>query len=81
MIMNVRLTCVAIVLGCLPAMAEELKLPKQVTPALRAVCETDVRRLCVGANPTVDAVKSCVVARFAELNKRCQFAIASAGLM
>lgn len=80
--MNVRLACVAIVLGCLPAVAEEeLKLPKQVTPALRAACETDVRRLCVGANPTVDTVKSCVMARFSQLNKRCQVAIASAGLM
>lgn len=79
--MNLRLTCVAVFLSCLPAMAEELKLPKQVTPALRAVCETDVRRLCVGANPTVDSVKTCVVARFALLNKRCQIAIASAGLM
>lgn len=79
--MNVRLTCVAVLLGCLPTVAEELKLPKQVTPALRAACEIDVRRLCIGANPTVDTVKSCVMTRFAQLNKRCQIAIATAGLM
>lgn len=61
--------------------AEELKLPKEVTPALRAACETDVRRLCVGPNPTVAKVKSCVMAKFMQLGSRCQISIASAGLM
>jgi len=61
--------------------AEELKLPMEVTPALRAACETDVRRLCLGANPTVDKVKSCVFAKFMQLGKRCQISIASAGLL
>ena len=62
------------------AMAEDYQLPPEVTPALRAACETDVRRLCVGQNPTADKVKSCVAAKFGELGKRCQVQIALAGL-
>lgn len=61
--------------------ADELKLPKEVTPALRAACETDVRRLCVDGSPTVAKVKSCVMAKFMQLGKRCQISIASAGLL
>ncbi len=60
--------------------AGELQLPPEVTPALRSACEGDVRRLCVGANPTVAKVKSCVAAKFRQLGKRCQFQIALAGL-
>lgn len=63
------------------AAAGDLKLPPEVTPRLRAACESDVRRLCVGANPTVAKVKSCVIAKFFKLGKRCQVEIASAGLM
>lgn len=59
--------------------AEEFKLPKEVTPKLRAACETDVRRLCIGANPTVDKVKSCVMSKYFQLGKRCQVELASAG--
>jgi hypothetical protein len=62
------------------ARAAEFKLPPQVTPALRAACEGDVRRLCVGANPTVAKVKSCVFAKFSQFGQRCKMQIALAGL-
>lgn len=63
-----------------PALAaEQFKLPKEVTPKLRAACESDVRRLCIGANPTVDKVKSCVMSKYFQLGKRCQIELASAG--
>jgi len=61
------------------AKAEELKLPPQVTPALRAACESDVRRLCIGRSPTIAKVKRCVAAKFMQLGKRCQIELASAG--
>jgi hypothetical protein len=62
------------------AAAQELKLPPEVTPALRAACESDVRRLCIGENPTVASVRSCVVRRYLELSSRCKVQIAMAGL-
>ena len=62
------------------ASAGEYQLPPEVTPALRAACESDVRRLCIGANPTVAKVKVCVSAKFLQLGKRCQVQIALAGL-
>ena len=68
-------------LAAAPATAEDFKLPPQVTPALRAACESDVRRLCVGRNPTVHKVKLCVMAKFFKLGKKCQSEIKSAGLM
>ena len=58
-----RLTAVvvlALVSASFVAKAEELKLPPEVTPQLRAACEGDVRRLCLGPSPTVAKVKSCV---------------------
>lgn len=61
------------------AKAEKLKLPPGVTPALRAACESDVRRLCIGPNPTFAKVKRCVAAKFSKLGKRCQIELASAG--
>jgi hypothetical protein len=61
------------------ARAEEYKLPPEVTPALRAACEGDVRRLCIGINPTVAKVKSCVAVKFLQLGKRCQIQLALAG--
>ncbi len=61
--------------------AEQFKLPPEVTPRLRAACEGDVRRLCIGDNPTVAKVKSCVMSKFMRLGTRCQKEIASAGLM
>jgi hypothetical protein len=56
------------------------KLPPEVTPALRAACEADVRRLCVRAGSTIEQVKSCVVANYARLGRQCQIEIASSGL-
>lgn len=70
----------AICLAALGAEAEEFKLPPEVTPQLRAACEADVRRLCIGSNPTVAKVKSCVAAKFLQLNRHCQLRIAMAGL-
>ncbi len=65
-----------------PVTAEEtFKLPAQVTPALRAACESDVRRLCVGRNPTVSKVKRCVITKFFQLGQRCRNEIKSAGLL
>ena len=58
---------------------DNFKLPPEVTPQLRAACEQDVRRLCIGRNPTVAKVKSCVARKFMKLGRRCQFALASAG--
>ncbi len=67
-------------LSASPAVAsEQLKLPPEVTPALRAACESDVRRLCIGEAPTFAKVKSCVAAKFFKLGKRCQIELASAG--
>ena len=59
---------------------EEFQMPPEVTPALRAACETDVRRSCFGDNPTLPKVKRCVEQKFSQLGTRCKFAIASAGL-
>lgn len=60
--------------------AEEYQLPPEVTPQLRAACETDVRRLCLGENPTVSKVKACISSKFLQLGKRCQLQITLAGL-
>jgi hypothetical protein len=62
------------------AAAGEYQLPPEVTPAMRSACESDVRRLCIGTNPTVAKVKICVAAKFFQLGKRCQVQIAMAGL-
>lgn len=59
---------------------DKLVLPPEVTPALRAACEIDVRRLCIGENPTVAKVRRCVEQRFSELSMRCRMQIAVAGL-
>ena len=61
------------------ALAEEFKLPPEVTPSLRAACETDVRRLCIGQNPTVAKVKRCVLVKYFQLGKKCQVELASLG--
>jgi hypothetical protein len=61
------------------AVAEEFKMPPEVTPKLRAACETDVRRLCIGANPTVNKVKACVAVKYFQLGKKCQVELASLG--
>lgn len=62
------------------SVAQDYKLPPEVTPALRAACEADVRRLCIGQNPTVSKVKSCVKSKFMQLGRRCQMQITLAGL-
>jgi hypothetical protein len=62
-----------------PAGADELQLPPEVTPSLRAACETDVRRLCIGAQPTVEKVKRCVALKFFQLGQKCQVELASLG--
>lgn len=59
--------------------AESYDLPPEVTPAMRAACESDVRRLCIGQNPTVEKVKACVARKFTQLGRRCQMELASAG--
>lgn len=60
--------------------AEDYQLPAEVTPQMKAACETDVRRLCIGTNPTVAKVKICVAAKFTQLGHRCQIQLAMAGL-
>ena len=60
--------------------ADDYQLPPEVTPALRSACESDVRRLCVGEDPSVSKVKHCIAAKFLQLGKRCQVQIALAGL-
>jgi hypothetical protein len=70
--------CVALAAGPV-AKAEELKLPPEVTPAMRAACESDVRRLCIGRSPSIAKVKRCVAAKFMQLGRRCQIELASAG--
>jgi hypothetical protein len=61
------------------AVAEDLKLPPEVTPQLRAACESDVRRLCIGQNPTVAKVKRCVFSKYFQLGRKCQVELASLG--
>lgn len=60
--------------------ADTYQLPPEVTPALRSACEGDVRRLCIGEDPSVSKVKRCIAAKFLQLGKRCQMQIALAGL-
>lgn len=60
--------------------SDDLKLPPEVTPSMRQACETDVRRLCISSNSTVETVRQCVLSKFMKLGKRCQYEIAMAGL-
>lgn len=74
------LTGLSMLATCTAVSAEQdYKLPPEVTPQLRAACESDVRRLCIGANPTVAKVKVCVASKFLQLGKRCQLQLAIAG--
>lgn len=79
--MRVVITLAASVLmvGIATASAEP-QLPPEVTPALRAACEADVRRLCITDGSTVQTVRQCVMAKFFELGPRCRKQIALAGL-
>lgn len=73
--------CVSVgLLATIAVAGEDIQLPPEVTPALRAACEPDVRRLCMGDNPTVAKVKACVAAKFSQLGRRCQMQIALAGM-
>ena len=80
--MNMRTVVALVAFGFAgPALAgDDFKLPPEVTPAMRAACETDVRRMCVKPGATLDSVRDCVLAHFMRLGKRCQLEIASAGL-
>ncbi len=60
--------------------SDEIKLPPEVTPSMRAACEPDVRRLCITPGATLDSVRSCVLSKFMRLGRRCRIEIASAGL-
>jgi hypothetical protein len=73
-------SCVAAFWLSASARAEDYQLPPEVTPQIRSACETDVRRLCIGENPTVEKVKNCVAAKFTQLGHRCQMQLAMAGL-
>ncbi len=78
--LRTRVLVLSAVLAAGPAYAvEELKLPPEVTPSMRAACESDVRRLCIGRSPTIAKVKRCVMAKFMKLGRRCQMELASAG--
>jgi hypothetical protein len=74
---RVVVLCAALSAGPVAA-AEQLKLPPEVTPSMRAACESDVRRLCIGRAPTIAKVKRCVTAKFSQLGRRCQIELASA---
>lgn len=76
-----KVTAVAVISAAFvaPVSAEDIALPPEVTPQLRAACEADVRRLCIGTNPTVAKVKVCVASKFMQLGRRCQVQLAFAG--
>jgi hypothetical protein len=60
---------------------EKFKLPPEITPAIRAACEQNVRALCVTPTSTQSSVVSCVRRNYINLNKNCRNELASAGLM
>jgi hypothetical protein len=65
-----------------PTMAQEpYKLPSEITPAIRAACESDVRSLCFGFRPTEASVVSCVRKKFSQLGTACQGKLTAAGLI
>ncbi len=75
--------CVVLLVACsaVGAMAaDEIKLPPEVTPALRAACEADFRRHCVGENPSYDKVRRCVEQKYVQFGNRCRIALVTAGL-
>ncbi len=73
------LAAVALSALSLPSYAEDYKLPPEVTPQIKAACEIDVRRLCIGTNPSISKVKICVASKFLQLGRRCQVQLALAG--
>ena len=69
----------AVLMSAGTTLAADYQLPPEVTPALRSACESDVRRLCIGEDPSVAKVKHCIAAKFMQLGRRCQVQIALAG--
>ena len=51
-----------------------------ITPAVKAACESDVRRYCVDSDPSFAKVKACVIAKFGQFGTRCKMQAAMAGL-
>jgi hypothetical protein len=60
---------------------EKFKLPPEITPAIRAACEQNVRLLCVTSASTQSSIVNCVRRNFVNLNKNCRNELTSAGLM
>ena len=78
---DLRTLILAMALATTAAGAEEdFKFPPEVTPALRAACEADVRRLCVSAESTARSVRRCVLLRYRQFGEGCRREIAAAGL-
>jgi hypothetical protein len=81
MIRSVLLAAGLVLAFSVPLSAQsDIKIPPEVTPAMRAACEADVRRLCITPESSVQSVRQCVLANFMRLGRRCQMEIASAGL-
>ena len=74
--------CFAATAAVAAAVADEkFQLPPEITPAIRAACEQNVRELCVTPTSTTSSVVSCVRRNFINLNKKCRSELTSAGLM
>jgi hypothetical protein len=81
---RVTLLCLgaaSVLFGATARADEKFKLPPEITPAIRAACETNVRALCVTPTSTQSSVVSCVRRNYINLNKTCRSELASAGLM
>jgi hypothetical protein len=63
-----------------PNNSEPYKIPAEITPAIRAACESEVRALCFGLRPTEAGVVSCVRKKFNQLGSACQGKLTAAGL-
>jgi hypothetical protein len=81
-ILFLGLCCVATsIVGSAASADEKFQLPPEITPAIRAACEQNVRQICVTPTSTQDSIVSCVRRNFISLNKRCRNELVSAGLM
>lgn len=78
--LRILLLCGLAPVGAALAAEEDFMLPPEVTPALRAACESDVRRLCIGDTPTIAKVIRCVEQKYSQLGSRCKIQLAAAGL-
>jgi hypothetical protein len=77
--MRTRIVLLAAMLATPTLANEAFTLPPEVTPALRAACEQDVRRHCVGENPSYEKVKRCVEQKHGQFGARCRMALVTAG--